>query len=87
MDAQAGKGSCTTQQESAILLTLVVDDVGAWHAHLREKGIEPRTETQHREEIQIECFFFEDPGGYRLEIQTFLNKKTARCFGGAIATV
>jgi catechol 2,3-dioxygenase-like lactoylglutathione lyase family enzyme len=82
VNAQAGKGSCTTQPESAVLLTLVVDDVTAWHAHLKKRGVNGLTEIQHREKIQIECFFFEDPGGYRLEIQTFLDPKTARCFMG-----
>ena len=81
VDAQAGKGSCKTQRESAVLLTLVVDDVKPWHAHLKEKGVSGLTEIQHREDIQIECFFFEDPGGYRLEIQTFLDPETARHFG------
>ena len=81
VDAQAGKGSCTTQQESAVLLTLVVDDVKAWHARLKERGVSGLTEIQHREDIQIECFFFEDTGGYRLEIQTFLDPQTARRFG------
>jgi len=81
VDAQAGKGSCKAQQESAVLLTLVVDDVKPWHAHLKKKGVRGLTEIHHWEDIQIECFFFEDPGGYRLEIQTFLNKKTARRFG------
>ena len=81
VDAQAGKGSCKTQRESAVLLTLVVDNVNPWHAHLKEKGVSGLTEIQHREDIQIECFFFDDPGGYRLEIQTFLDPKTARRFG------
>ena len=81
VDAQAGKGSCATQSESAVLLTLVVDDVKPWHAHLKEKGVSGLTEIQHREDIQIECFFFDDPGGYRLEIQTFLDPETARRFG------
>ena len=81
VDAQAGKGSCTTQPESAVLLTLVVDDTNPWHAHLKEKGVSGLTEIQHREDIQIECFFFEDPGGYRLEIQTFLDPQIARRFG------
>ena len=81
VNAQAGKGSCTTQQDSAVLLTLVVHAVKPWHAHLKEKGVSGLTEIQHREDIQIECFFFEDPGGYRLEIQTFLDQETARRFG------
>jgi len=81
VNAQAGKGSCATQPESAVLLTLVVDDVTAWHAHLKKRGVNGLTEIEQREDIQIECFFFEDPGGYRLEIQTFLDPKTARRFG------
>ena len=81
VNTQAGKGSCTTQPESAVLLTLVVDDVTAWHAHLKKRGVNGLTKIEQREDIQIACFFFEDPGGYRLEIQTFLDAKTARRFG------
>ena len=82
VNSQAGKGYCMTQQESAVLLTLVVDDVNPWHAHLKEKGVRGLTEIQRRDDIQIECFFFEDPGGYRFEMQTFLDPKTAQRFGG-----
>ena len=49
VDAQAGKGSCMTQPESAVLLTLVVDDVTAWHAHLKKRGVNGLTEIEQRD--------------------------------------
>jgi predicted enzyme related to lactoylglutathione lyase len=66
------KGFHRPQARSAVLLTLVVDDVLAWHEHLAAHGVELLSEVQDRPEIQIRCFFLEDPGGYALEIQQFL---------------
>ncbi|MBN1661001.1 MAG: VOC family protein [Anaerolineae bacterium] len=60
------------QPRNAVLLTLVVDDVPAWYDYLAARGVHLLTEVQHRPEIQIRCFFFQDPGGYTLEIQQFL---------------
>jgi len=60
------------QARNAVLLTLVVDDVPGWYEHLAAHGVKLLSEVQDRPEIQIRCFFFEDPGGYTLEIQQFL---------------
>jgi predicted enzyme related to lactoylglutathione lyase len=56
---------------NAVLLTLVVDDVPGWYEHLAARGVTLLTEVQDRPEIQIRCFFLEDPGGYTLEVQQF----------------
>jgi predicted enzyme related to lactoylglutathione lyase len=66
------KGYHRPQPRSAVLLTLVVDDVPAWYRHLAAHGVKLLSEVQDRPEIQIRCFFLEDPGGYTLEIQQFL---------------
>ena len=75
-----GKGFCKVQDENAVLLTLVVDNVYSWYEHLKERGITPVTEIQEKEDIQVRCFFLKDPGGYALEIQQFLNPKVAEIF-------
>jgi len=75
-----GKGFCKVQNENAVLLTLVVDNVYSWYEHLKERGITPVTEIQEKEDIQVRCFFLKDPGGYALEIQQFLNPKVAEIF-------
>jgi predicted enzyme related to lactoylglutathione lyase len=66
------RGFHRPQAYNAVLLTLVVDDVPGWYERLASHGVRLLTEVQHRPEIQIRCFFFEDPGGYTLEIQQFL---------------
>lgn len=75
------QGSLSAQESSAVMITLVVDDVSGWHAHLREAGVPIRRAPARSDEIQIEYFFAEDPGGYVLEFQRFLNPETAAIFG------
>lgn len=80
VDAKSGKGSCEAQQESAVLLTLVVDDVHAWHDKVAAAGATIDRGVVTIEEIEIRAFFFTDPGGYKLEMQEFLNPKTRAIF-------
>ena len=68
---------------SAVLLTLVVDDVPAWYEKLKNHGVKILREPQLVDDIQIHCFFFEDPGGYAFEVQQFLNPKLASIFHGS----
>ena len=77
------KGFHQPQDKNAVLITLVVGDAGLWYKRLKEKGVKLLSELQHREEIQIRCFFFEDPGGYTFEVQQFLNPRLAALFAGA----
>lgn len=77
------KGFHQPQDRNAVLVTLVVDDVPGWYEYLKSQGVKMLSELQHRTEIQIRCFFFEDPGGYTLEIQQFLKPDLAKIFGGA----
>lgn len=68
--------------DSAVLCTLVVDDVPGWHQALRQKGVKILREPQIYDEIQVHCFFFEDPGGYAYEVQQFLKPELAHIFHG-----
>ncbi len=77
------KGFHQPQAQNAVLVTFVVDDLLAWYEHLESRGVKMLSEVQHRAEIQIRRFFFEDPGGYTLEIQQFLKPDRAEVFGGA----
>ena len=63
------KGHLKTQPQSAVLTTIVSDDVAGWHAYLADKGVAALTEIQHGNDCL--SFFFEDPGGYALEVQSF----------------
>ncbi len=66
--------------DSAVLVTLVVNDVLAWYAHLKARGVKILREPKVYEEIQVHCFFFEDPGGYAYEVEQFLKPELAQVF-------
>lgn len=74
------KGFCQPQEQNAVLVTLVVDDVPGWYNYLKDRGVTLLTGLQHREDIQIRCFFFQDPGGYSFEVQQFLKPDLAAIF-------
>jgi predicted enzyme related to lactoylglutathione lyase len=74
------KGFRRPQDYSAVLLTVLVSDVDAWYDHLQEQGVKFLTEIQDKPEIQVRCFFVEDPGGYAVEIQEFLKPHLREIF-------
>lgn len=74
------RGFHRPQPHNAVLLTLVVDDVQAWYETLREAGVRILREPVRHEDIGVEGFFFEDPGGYALEAQRFLKPEDVRLF-------
>lgn len=58
---------------SAVILTLVTDDVPASHAALSAQGVITDGAARVNERFQIEHFFTATPEGYRLEVQRFLD--------------
>ena len=74
------RGFHKAQEKSAVLITLVVDDVFWWYDYLKRKGVKILTELQEVEDIQIRGFFLEDPGRYAIEVQQFLRPDVARIF-------
>jgi catechol 2,3-dioxygenase-like lactoylglutathione lyase family enzyme len=74
------RGFHQARTENAILVTLVVDDVPAWYERLKASGLRLLSGLQDRDDIQVLCFFFEDPGGYTFEIQQFLKPELATVF-------
>jgi predicted enzyme related to lactoylglutathione lyase len=68
------------RKENAVLVTFLVDDVPRWHKHLRSEGVEILTDLVTKEDIQVQCFFAKDPGGYTLEFQRFLRPELANIF-------
>lgn len=73
-------GSLKAQPENAVMLTLVVDDVPGWYERLKARGVKILRKPQVYEEIQVHCFFFEDPGGYAYEVEQFLKPELADVF-------
>ena len=74
------KGFRRPQDYNAVLLTVLVNDVDAWYGYLQEQGVKFLTEIQDKPEIQVRCFFIEDPGGYAVEIQQFLRPDLVKVF-------
>ena len=77
------KGHLRHQERSAVLLTVVDEDVEGWHARLSALGVAGLTEI--RQNPHCDCFFFKDPAGYAIEVQRFRDPEVARLFarGGA----
>jgi predicted enzyme related to lactoylglutathione lyase len=74
------KGFHKAQEKNAVLVTLVVDDVFWWRKYLESKGVKMLTDVRDIEDIQVRCFFCQDPGGYSIEIEQFLRPDAARIF-------
>lgn len=56
-----------------VIITLVTDEVDAWHVRLQERGISfEKPPTLNPTYLIYHCFL-RDPNGYLIEIQQFLN--------------
>jgi predicted enzyme related to lactoylglutathione lyase len=72
------KGFLRAQEHSAVLITLVVDDVSAWHQYVASQGVADLSDIKFG--THCEHFFFKDPGGYAIEVQKFRDPKVHRMF-------
>lgn len=72
------RGHLRHQEKSAVLLTIVAQDVEGWHDKISAAGVAGLTAI--RRGNYCDHFFFEDPAGYALEIQRFHNPDIARLF-------
>jgi len=76
----AARGHCNVPTEQNTLITLVTEDVQGCYEHLLSKGIRAESRPQINPNANVECFFFEGPGGYAFEIQRFLDPEISRHF-------
>ena len=76
----ATQGYCQAPTEQNTLITLVTEDVHKWYTHLKSHGVKIDAPPKHQEKANVECFFFEGPGGYVFEIQRFLNPAVSKHF-------
>lgn len=72
------RGHLKHQEKSAVLLTIVAQDVEGWHARMKEAGVAGLSDMLRGN--YCEHFFFEDPQGYAIEIQRFHNPDVAKLF-------
>jgi len=69
-------GLCTradTVSPDGIIVTLVTDDVDAWHDRLTAAGVPCERAPNHNEKYDLYQAFYRDPDGYLVEIQRFLD--------------
>ena len=78
LQVDGNKGHLRHQDRSAVVLTIVTQDVKGWHERLRLAGVPKLTEI--RRGAYLEHFFFEDPAGYAIEIQRFHDPAVAALF-------
>ena len=72
-DQSVGKSAA-----AGMIVTFVVssvEEVDAWHQKLVEKGVEIQKPPKDNPRFGIYHFFFRDPDGHKLEIQTFEDEK------------
>ncbi len=72
------RGHLRHQAKSAVLLTIVAEDVPGWHARLKARDVAKLSALQRGK--YCDHFFFEDPAGYAIEIQRFHDPDVARLF-------
>ena len=76
----ASQGYCKPASEQNTLITLVTDDVHEWYARLRSRGVRIDAPPKYHAKANVECFFFQGPGGYAFEVQRFLNPDVSKYF-------
>lgn len=68
-------GFCTHLKEmpsSSFIITLVRDDVDGIYQQLKQQGVKLQEAPKLNEKYQIYHFFAQDPNGYKVEVQRFL---------------
>lgn len=59
--------------DKPIIVTLVSDELEAWHGRLTAEGVACDGAPRHNPKYDIVHFFATDPDGYKLEFQRFLD--------------
>ena len=73
-----GKGSLRAKPDNAVMLTLIVDNVSEWYQYLKANNVKEIKKLTSG--TYVESAFFEDPGGYIIEIQKFHNSDVQKEF-------
>ena len=63
------------QKDKTVMITLVTEtkeEVDEWYEKLKDNNVKFLSKPKNIDEINIRCFIFEDPEGYVVEIQHFL---------------
>jgi predicted enzyme related to lactoylglutathione lyase len=70
-------GVCTAFEDRTVepkggMITFVTNEVDEWYSQLTKKGVVIKSPPHVLEKFNIYTFFLEDPNGYMIEIQQFL---------------
>jgi len=70
-------GVCTAFEDRVVepkggMITLVTNEVDEWYTRLTNKGVVINNPPHVLEKFNVYTFFLEDPNGYVIEIQQFL---------------
>ena len=57
------------------MISFITDDVDGWYAQLLSKGVSVHSPPHRLAAFNIYTFFVEDPNGYLIEFQQFLNSQ------------
>jgi catechol 2,3-dioxygenase-like lactoylglutathione lyase family enzyme len=66
--------------ENSVVISLTVENVDGWYDHLLNSGVKILSELREQERAPVRSFYFEDPGGYTLEIQEFTQPEDREIF-------
>lgn len=77
------RGHLRHGETRAAMLTMVVDDVNAWHARVKDAGVTGLSDILRG--MYCEHFFFADPAGYAIEIQRFHSPEIMELFSNVVA--
>ena len=67
-------GSMRPTRDKPVMLTVIVDDIEAWHRHLVERGVEIDQPPREVSYLRMKTLLFRDPEDYVIEILEFLKK-------------
>jgi predicted enzyme related to lactoylglutathione lyase len=68
------RGSLKPSEDKPVMITVIVDDIDAWHRHLVENGVEIDQPPKEPPYLRMKTLLFRDPEGYVVEILEFLEK-------------
>ena len=68
------KGSMRPTRDKPVMLTVIVDDIEAWHRHLVERGVEIDQPPREASYLRMKTLLFRDPEDYVIEVLEFLTK-------------
>ncbi len=72
---EGGTAYHKAQENSAVMLSLVVDNVDSWYEKIKtSQGVTILKEIYNHDSAPIRAFLVEDPGGYTLEIFQWVKK-------------